>query len=229
MPRPRIDERVLQIVSAFIIGIVTSGLIAKFQEQIAAFTGFQTILGSVLLIVLSILVLFTPELLVRLYPSPERLSAYTQQIIRWVIILSVHLFILLLSSGILFLIFSKLPTRENLPRYLIYIGPLMGFVGVSGLLLVKTSVYLASKRKIDFFSSSLIIAVVPFLLSVLTALFFATNERIETVKILLVFLLGDMSFSFVFGYTEGSFAAFFQMFNVLTQSPAKQKSKRKKA
>ena len=60
-----------QVLSAAIVGILTSGLIVKFQPRIEALTKMQTFVISIALLALAAIVLAIPSLIIGFNQSPE--------------------------------------------------------------------------------------------------------------------------------------------------------------
>src|SRR5829696_3830239 len=98
-----------QILSACIIGILTSGLIVKFQSRIEALTETQTFVISLMLLALAAIVLAIPSIIIRLNQSPKAKANLIAWGFLFYIYLSVILFATLSVTAILFLASTKLP------------------------------------------------------------------------------------------------------------------------
>lgn len=196
-----------QILASLIVGIVTSVLIVKFQHRIEALTEKQTVVVSVVLLGLAAIVLAVPSLIIRLNRSPKAKANLVAIGFLFYIYLSIILFATLTVTALLFLASTKLPTRENLPYYLVNVGPCLGLIGVISHILLNAGQYIAYDTDTKFFDLSLATNIAKFIF--IAWMIYAFPDRpINPIITVCSIGLGASSFSFALGTFTGTFQGF---------------------
>jgi hypothetical protein len=190
-----------QVISAFLIGILTSGVIVKFERQIENLTSRQSVVIGVSLLCLAVIALLGPTLLLRI-PSIRKLDRQSPTILT--IYLLLILFAMLCVAGLLFLATSKLPTRENLPFYVANVGPFVGLAGVCAHVLFNFARHLAYDKEPSILDSSLCLNLFYFLSSLV--LVYGFSDATKMSPRIIVFSLGFGGASF--GMAAGTFKGY---------------------
>jgi hypothetical protein len=196
-----------QILASAIVGIVASALIVKFQSRIETLTEKQTVVVSVVLLGLAAIILAIPSIIIRLNRSPKAKANLVAMGFLFYIYLSIILFATLTVTALLFLASTKLPTRENLPYYLVNVGPCLGLIGVISHILLNAGEYIAYETDTKFFDFSLGSDIANFIF-IAWMIYAFPDKPINPVVTVCSIGLGASSFLFALGTFTGTFRGF---------------------
>jgi hypothetical protein len=196
-----------QILSSFIVSLVTGALILKFQSRIETLTEKQTLVVSVVLLGAAAIVLAVPSIIAWLNRSRQAKA----NLIGWgfliYIYVSIIVFATLTVTALLFLASTKLPTRENLPYYLVNVGPCLGLIGVISHILLNAGRYIAYETNARFFDVPLGSDIANFAL-IAWLIYAFPDKPINPIITFCSIGLGTASFMFAFGTFTGTFHGF---------------------
>lgn len=195
------------ILASCILSVLTSVLLIKFQPRIQSLTEKQTLWVSLGLLALAAIVLAIPSIVIRLNRSPQSKANLIAWGFLFYVYLSLILFATLSITALLFLASTKLPTRENLPYYLVNVGPCLGLVGVISHILLKAGQYVAYAAETRFFDISLAADIMNFIF-IAWMIYAFPDKPINPITTFLSIGFGAASFSFALGTFTGTFRGY---------------------